>query len=597
MKTRNLFPYLLFVVSLNGCFLFNDDKKKKDPIDINKLTPQDKPVCNPLNSNENTVTVSGQALFEYRVPAGAGLSNAVETPKKIRFAEIEVFTPSNQCVTSGQTDGQGEFSLQVPHTGTPVAYTIKVNARADNEQIKASVQNDPLNYQHHFISRTLTLENNQPVSGLVMKALADEEGGAFNIYDQILKANLFLREQTANCQNFNCTPFTVAPKVYVYWSKGVNPVTYLKNSKGSFSFYLPNRSQLFIVGGSNGNISTVNTDHFDNIIILHEYGHFIEDHFSKTDTPGGSHAAKYVIDPRLAWSEGFATFFASAIFGQATYIDSHGVTPSGRFKINEDLEKHPPTRDVSQKPGEGNFREFSITRALYDMIDPYTFQGTTIEDKDNDSINGQFVEFWSVFSQSFKEDQRYFRDYGLFMKLHSQMSNKTDLAAIFAREQQKPNRDDYASDFPQDSSMCPKMIQAQDLDNRERQLFGSYPQNSDQHGSNDFYLYQHAGGTLSVQLTYSPTDSASSSPEADLDLYIYENHYKYQREKDILASSTKRKETGEDSGTEAINVDAPNGPYMINVLVWTRRGNQNHIVELGSQSTYNLTINGVSLCP
>ena len=592
LKTIHFPFYLILLIAMTGCFLFQDDDDNgpPEPIDVDLLAPNDKARCDALASSDNTVTVSGEAVFEYRVPGAKELSRIAPEPKKIRFAEIEVFTSNEECVTYGQTDAQGSFSFNLPYENTPVSYIIRVNSRADNQHIKISVQDDPLNYQHHFVAQTITLQNNQPMTGIVIKALADKEGGAFNIYDQILEANLFLRQASVNCSTYMaCTPFTVAPKVYVYWKKGFNPVTYIRNTKSSFSFYLPNRGQLFIVGGSNGDISISNTDHFDNTIILHEYGHFLEDHISKTDSPGGSHSANSVIDPRLAWSEGFATFFANAVSGQPVYIDSYGT--AGQLQINEDLEKHPPDRDVPKKPGEGNFREFSIARALWDIIDPYTLKSEEVEDKDEDGVSADFAELYSVFAGAFKDGQYYFRDYGLFMQLHSQIQNKTDLTTIFEREQQKPNREDFAAPFP--ANRCPKTIKAQDLDRQERTLFLNYPAVSDQHGSNDFYLYQHFGGKLSVQLTYEPTQGQSPKPDANLDLYVYKNHYFYQKQEDILASSTNP----DDDGMESIEVEAPAGVYMLNVLVFTRRGNNNLTFELGSESTYNLIVNGVFLCP
>ena len=594
LKIFKLLGFLVFVIALEGCFLFKDDKEgppPTPPIDISLLEPKDKPSCDPSDSTENTVAVTGQAVFEYRTHGNAGLG-AVQPSKPIRFAEMEVFTESNDCVTSGQTDEQGGFSIQLPYNDTAQTYVLKINSRANNEHVKISVQDDPLKYQHHFLSHTLKLESASPVNNLTITAPADDLGGAFNIYDQILEANIFLREHTKTCQTYHtdCTPFTVAPKVYVYWKKGLNPATYLSGSTSSFSFYLPKNDQLFIVGGSNGNISASNTDHFDNIIILHEYGHFIEDNFSQTDTQGGSHDANSIIDPRLAWSEGFATFFANAVSGQPAYIDTIGIPPTSQFLLNEDLEKHPPDRDIPQVPGEGNFREFAIARTLWDALDPYTPQTLKIEDQDMDSVDGTFVELWSVFTAPFKADDQYFRDFGLFMQLHNQLENKTDLTPLLTREKQKPTREDFAAPIPAEN--CPKTIQATNVNEKLLIYPGSYPLGSDQFSSNDFYLYQHSGGTLSLQLTYGPVEGATQ-PDADLDLYVYKNHYSYQDKDDILASSIGKK----DQGMESIEIEAPLGAYMINILVWTKRGPSHQIPELGSKSEYQLTVNGVALCP
>ena len=620
---------LLFCTMYLLTFFLSEGCSKKKESTPGLPFPRENPLCQRKTFTED-VTLSGKAVFEYRTPITnpsvdmgceeqvctkpnvkhCGLSE-VCSPKPIRFADIEVL--SGNCITSGQTDKNGEFSLEVPYENQK-EYTIKVMPRADNSEVKVSVQDDPHKAQNHFISKKITLENNSPIENIVLTAPADETGGAFNIYDQILEANRFLREQTKDCQDFisTCQSFTEAPKVYAYWKKGFNPVKYLSDSStSSFSFYLPERKQLFIVGGSNDNIEVANTDHFDNVIILHEYGHFVEEVFSIIDTPGGSHNARHVIDPRLAWSEGFATFFASAVLGKAGYFDSEGIVPKGLLKINEDLEHHPPTRDLSKADGEGNFREFSVVRALWDMIDPYTYNSTTIESQDDkditdeesnlhvgDKVNeGSFKEFWSIFSGPFKDKKYHFRDYGLFMFLQNELENKTDLSNLFKREKQKPNREDFAAPFPipenRRSSGCPITIKATDLDERERDvLFSSYPEVSNQHSSNDFYLYEHKGGRLSIELTYNPTNANTlDKNKADLNLYLYNDEYSYQEEDDMIGSS----DDTDDEGSENIQVDTPKDVYMVNVMVWTRKEERKAV--LGDESTYNLKVNGKSLCP
>src|SRR5690606_13846811 len=108
------------------------------------------------------------------------------------------------------------------------------------------------------------------------------------------------------------------------------------------------------------------TDHFDDSIILHEYGHFLEDVYSKTNSPGGVHTGETILDPRLAWGEGWANYFQAAVTGNPVYRDTFGTSLgfSGVY-FNENLESG--TSDTPNNPGEGNFREFAITRALWDI--------------------------------------------------------------------------------------------------------------------------------------------------------------------------------------------------------------------------------------
>ena len=92
---------------------------------------------------------------------------------------------------------------------------------------------------------------------------------------------------------------------------------------------------------------------FDNDVIIHEYAHFLESTLARTDSFGGPHNGTQPIDPRLAWSEGFANFFQAAVQETADYRDSHGVTGEdssfGGFLLNINLEKYNGCLNSKQK--------------------------------------------------------------------------------------------------------------------------------------------------------------------------------------------------------------------------------------------------------
>ena len=52
-------------------------------------------------------------------------------------------------------------------------------------------------------------------------------------------------------------------------------------------------------------------DEYDDTVLLHEYGHFWQAHYSGSDSPGGSHSSADRVDPLLAFGEGSATFFGN----------------------------------------------------------------------------------------------------------------------------------------------------------------------------------------------------------------------------------------------------------------------------------------------
>ena len=94
----------------------------------------------------------------------------------------------------------------------------------------------------------------------------------------------------------NCPPFTNNQLFETFWAPGVSPSDYDKNLLPS-SFWIWSKKQLYILGGSKGDVDRSDTDHFDSTIIIHEYAHVLEDQFSIRDSVGGAHFGDNILDP------------------------------------------------------------------------------------------------------------------------------------------------------------------------------------------------------------------------------------------------------------------------------------------------------------
>ena len=294
--------------------------------------PEELSYCSSPITYKDPAVITGTAQFKRREllipenPEDTGGLGAPGPARAIRYAEIRVVDANEAVVQCGETDGSGQFSLDLPNDGN--TYTLSIHARADNEMVKVSVLDAPERNNIYALSTSVTTHGNQSTGTLIAEAKGDILGGAFNIYDLILTANDYLRDQLSDCNVDNCEDFTVAPKVTAYWEKGFNPNSYF-NGSGGLSFYLPSKDRLFILGGINGDTDNQDTDHFDAAVVLHEYGHFLEDQFSITNSPGGAHSGNRLIDPRLALGEGWGNFFQAAVqysTSEATplYIDTKG---------------------------------------------------------------------------------------------------------------------------------------------------------------------------------------------------------------------------------------------------------------------------------
>jgi len=134
-------------------------------------------------------------------------------------------------------------------------------------------------------------------------------------------------------------PTITPPAVTIYWSsKNTNRSGNVSSGFiGGTSFNLA-ANAAYVLGDRN-----TDSDEYDDSVILHEYAHMLAEQFSRDDSPGGPHRLGDILDPRVAWSEGFANFFSSAARNDPIYRDSSG--PNGVSVLRYDLEDNTPVGD------------------------------------------------------------------------------------------------------------------------------------------------------------------------------------------------------------------------------------------------------------
>ncbi len=511
-------------------------------------------------ADESPVTVNGTAKFEYR-ENGNGLIK--EAP--IRYAEIRVTNAAGEVVQCAETDGNGEFSFPLPGDGAD--YTVSVLSRANNAHNTAYVLNNPTDNEAYAVSKTIKASGS-PNFIMTAKATGDLKGGAFNILDQIYKAQKFLRDETKDCNQIfaDCVPFTTAPVAYIYWTPGLSPGVYVGVS-GAISYYLGGTYSLYIGGGENGNTTYTDTDHFDNSVIIHEYAHFIEDVFGKPDSPGGSHNANSIIDPRLAWGEGFANYFQAAVLGINYYRDTYGV---GEVEIRLDEPADSAKFDKPLDDGEGNFREISVARVLYKATRTPSAVST-------------FAEVWTILrgpTNGFNGISDRFKSIGRFHVIQRALQGES-WSAIRAEEKHTGNLANFATPLKNCGSDDPAQAMSVYKDGNDT---GSYA-TSNLLRNNDFFVYHHPGGPFSATLSWNGAD------EVDLDLYVYKEGY-YFGDSSTMAAYSDLANLGF-SGSETIKKSLPAGSYMINVMAFTGfyKGTDTF------NTSYILKINGENKCP
>lgn len=534
--------------------------------------------CSSITSyTGTTVQIQGLAQFEFRAVEiySYGATSAVRlngNPQidTIKFAEVALTNAAGSIIQCGTTLADGTFSLTIPKTaGT---YFLTVKSRSFNSSAKASILKDITSNSPYEITTKFSLisSDSSPKNIGTVTASARQttsaslEGAAFNILNNIYIANEYIRSAISD-------PSFVAPKVKVYWKVGFTPSSYFGGSS-AVSFYQSGTTELYILGGMNGDVKSSDTDHFDNSVILHEYGHFLEDIYAISDSPGGSHNGQRLIDPRLAWSEGFANFFAAEVLNWTNtgptwnyYADTKGFqndTVEGGSSIPGfylDLSESPTTAtfDAVTTAGEGVFREVSVARTLFKAIH---------------TSNISFSKIWTNFTSSFGSNSVYFRNSGTFFKnLYNNILNsteKTALDALVTNEMQSRAPANYgiaASLVTKDSCAAQQMSPVVESSLNDYLYLMK---------SNQYFIFDNTNrNTKQLQLFM----INNGSPAIDLDLILYKYHYTFSSE-DTLSQNTTVQMKSTSSQLSAVSNQVietldvsgiPAGVYLLNVKAKT----------------------------
>ena len=254
-----------------------------------------------LNSPTPTpFTVSGRFEYidrDYNQNGFTGTSNDA-----IRYATVEIWEdnggPSNVLLGTTFTAADGTWSFAVPDNNDPSGRDIFVKVIADTA---AGTVINAGGATYFYTGPTV---NNwqggamwydaNPLDGSnqAVRPNTDEYNAAFNMLDQLVTGYQYL-----NNQGYNPGHATLA------YRTGGKETKYI----GSDTIWIEKSSE-------NDNV-------FDDAVILHEYGHFAADNISHLNNAGGIHQWDSHISLALAWNEGWASFFSSAVRNDPYYVD------------------------------------------------------------------------------------------------------------------------------------------------------------------------------------------------------------------------------------------------------------------------------------
>ncbi len=320
-----------------------------------------------------SVTVSGKITFD-RVPFSTTLGNGLDFSNVVQAPAREVVVEALEGTTiraSTSTNASGDYALPVPAN-----LDIRIRAKAQmlksgaaptwNFRVLNNTNGDALYVLDSAVfnsgSSNVT-RNLHAASGWGTTSYTGNRSAApFAILDTIYEARELVRGASGS-QSFQ--------SLNLFWSPQNRPAEPFCPDTGDIgtTSYVAGQTEcsgnslapagIYVLGDASGD-----TDEFDQHVIAHEFGHYFEDVFGRSDSIGGQHGLGERLDLRVAFSEGWGNAFAAMVLGDPLYRDSAFGVGDASFDIESD-----------SFGAAGWYNESSVHQILWDIFDSGTESG------------------------------------------------------------------------------------------------------------------------------------------------------------------------------------------------------------------------------
>jgi len=330
----------------------------------------------PPPAPSGNVTISGTIAYEF-VPPNLncqGLDFAATEIRAVRGATVQLVDLSNRELARTVSGEDGSYSFASIDTNLDV----RIRVRAELKQSGSP------GWDVEVRDNVVDPDDTSPpaLSDRPLYAIVSD----FNTGTSDLTRNLTARtgwDGTAYTGTRAAAPFAVLDSIYTamqlimsvepnaifnpldaYWSVNntLNSPTDISAGDLGASFYTPDpdfdgiaNPSLFLLGDA-----AVDTEEFDDHVIVHEWGHYFEDNFARSDSTGGPHGIGDRLDARLAFGEGWATAFSGIALENPIYCDTGPAGSSGGFGIGAEKGAY---------DAQGWYDEISVLRFIYDLYD------------------------------------------------------------------------------------------------------------------------------------------------------------------------------------------------------------------------------------
>jgi hypothetical protein len=331
------------------------------------------------------VTVAGKLQYEF-VPPNAncrGLNFNRIQQRPIRGATVQLLDGHNETnvLDTARTDANGDYAFSNVAADTDVRIRVRAELKKTGSpgwdvEVRDNVLKNP---------------DDPNAPRLSNRALYVVQWDSFNTGGSNIADADFVARTGWDGSSYTGTraaaPLAILDQIYsgiqaivaerpnevflpldAFWSVNNTLTSELNIDTGELtaSFYRPDIDSLFLLGDAG-----VDTEEFDDHVVMHEWGHYFEDAFSRSDSIGGPHSIGQSLDARLAFGEGFATAMAAMVLEEQQYCDTSAAGSNSGFGISTESEN---------RGLQGWMNEMSVATLIYDLWD------TDDDGADNGSI-------------------------------------------------------------------------------------------------------------------------------------------------------------------------------------------------------------------
>jgi hypothetical protein len=304
--------------------------------------------------------VSGNVTYEDFPVTREGLSK-IGRMLPVRYAKVQVIRDDGEILAEGSTDLAGNYAFAFsnddivdhPH------YLVYIYAQQYSNILKQEVRDksgDVYVFATNPLVNMVEMPEKKDLNIAIKKA---DNAAAMNIFDVGVWCNMHARAYGGK----------VPEELIFTWPVDID---YSYYSKSNF----PHISITGIASDPDG---------YDDLIIGHEYGHFVMDTYSRDNSPGEDHTLDPSI-PTLAWSEGWATFFSAMALNKSFFVNTTNEGASTYYSL-ESLPSDITLGNVGNKL-DGDLSEAVVSAVLWDLYDS--------TDETYDTLNNKSTAIWRV---------------------------------------------------------------------------------------------------------------------------------------------------------------------------------------------------------